>query len=218
MISNQSQLTKAVALMLVASFFQVYVQSGAAQVSDATQNTASQSTQILGRLYTSGNRDILVDREKADTGTTILDGATLETPDCTTAITYIGQLDIITLYNEVRLATNTIVVINYSADKVKVTLKEGCVKLLTKQGVEGTIETPDGKITPASQPDGSGRNRAEVCYGDTRNSTFDPSCLPLAIIWIPAISGGGFLTLLAVSAITSPSVLPGENPSLSAPF
>lgn len=215
MILTQSKLTKAVALILVVSFFQVYVRSSAAQVNDSAQDTALQSLPILGKLFTSGNRSILVDKEKADTGTTILDGATLETPDCTTAIVYIGQLDVITLYNEVRLATNTIVVINYSADKVKVTLREGCVKLLTKQNVVGTIETPDGKITPASQPDASTRNRAEVCYPNASKSDFDPSCLPLSIIIIPILGGGGFLTLLAVSAISS---APGENPSPSAPF
>jgi hypothetical protein len=206
---TQSKLTKAVALILMASFFQVYVQVSAAQ------DTALQTPQMVGRLFTSGNREILVDREKSDTGTTILDGATLETPDCTTAIAYIGQLDVITLYNEVRLATNTTVRINYSADKVKVTLKQGCAKLLTKQGVEGTIETPDGKITRASQPDASNRNLAEVCYADATRSTFDPSCLPAAIIWIPAVSGGGFLTALAVSSISTSE---GENPSRIAPF
>ena len=215
MLPARSKLAQVVAVIIVLSILQVYGPTGAGQVGDAAQGAASQGPQILGRLYTSGNRDILVDKEKSNTGTTILDGATLETPDCTTAITYIGQLDVITLYNEVRLATNTIAVINYGPGRVKVTLKEGCAKLFAKPDTEGTIETPDGKITPAAQPDAANRRRAEVCYPDATNSDFDPSCTPLSLIIIPAIGGGGFLAMLAARSISSS---PAENPSESAPF
>src|SRR5918912_4063 len=68
MISTRSRLAQAVALILAVSLSQICVRTLAAQ-------------QALGRLYTSGDRDIRVDKAKASTGMTILDGAQLQTPD-----------------------------------------------------------------------------------------------------------------------------------------
>ena len=205
MISVKLRTTKVVARMLVFSLFLFYAQMSGARSTDTKQDTATRPPQTLGNLSTSGNRKILVDKNEADTGATILDGATLETPDCTTATVRLGPL------TEIRLATNTIAVINYSADKVKVTLKQGCAAVLVGQSAEGTIETPDGKIAQASQLDASNRKRAEVCYPDGSKSDFTPSCIPIVFVVVP-IGIGGLVTLAAVAVSSQ-----GDNPSDSAP-
>lgn len=201
MIPTRSRLSQAVALLLALSLFHVCLRTVAAQ------------QQALGRLYTSGDRDIRVDNEKASTGMTILDGAQLETPECTTATVRIGPLDV------VHLATNSSAVINYSDGRVKVTLKQGCVRVWAGQASEGTVVTPDGKLITATQLDATNRKQVEVCYPDGSKSDFDPTCkaggVPLPWIVGLTVSGlAGVLTLVAIGGSASA----GDNPSDTAPF
>ena len=208
MIPKKQQVAQAVALFLAFSISQLYV-----QVSASSQEPSTHAPQILGKLFTSGNRDILVDKNEASTGATILDGALLETPDCVTATVRLGPLD------EINLATNTIAVINYSNGKVQVTLKQGCARVRVQQSVDGMILTPDGKTTAATQPDTQNRQLAEVCYQPAgNNSVFDPHCAggfsPIYIGGlIGAVSG-----VIAFVAISSRSSVGAQNASFSAPI
>jgi hypothetical protein len=213
MISGRQKLIKAVALFLVCSLLQLYTGLSLAGPDEATAENAPspRAQQNVGRLSTRGNKAILVNGNKADTGATILDGALLETTDCVTATVNIGAI------SQVDLATNTIATINYSDDKVKVTLKQGCVIVRADQAVNITIETPDGIQTPAVQPDASNRKRVEVCYPSGIKSDFTPSC-----IGAPLIIGGtivGAVALLGALTIggSSTACARGENSSLTAP-
>ena len=104
MMPRQHRIIKAIALLLACSIFQLYAQAVPAGAVAGAQNTASQPAQTPGKLSTSGNKDILVDQNKANTGATILDGATLETSDCVSSTVRVGSSD------EVVLATNTVAV------------------------------------------------------------------------------------------------------------
>ena len=208
MIPKKQKVTKALALFLAFSISQLYVLSSA-----YAQDTATPAPQILGKLFTSGNRDILVNKNEASTGATILDGALLETSDCVTATVRLGPLD------EINLATNTIAVINYSSGKVQVTLKQGCARVRVQQSVDGTILTPDGRTTAATQPDTQSRQLAEVCYQPAGNkSDFHPFCA----FGFPPIYIGGLVTavggVIAFVTISSRKSVGAQNASFSEPF
>ena len=114
--------------------------------------------QVVGKLSTRGNRPLVVNGNNTEPGASILDGATIETPDGTGATISLGAL------GEIDLAPNTVAVISYSNGQIKVTLKRGCAIVRSKQGVAGSIETPDGTNVPADQPDSDNRKRADVCF------------------------------------------------------
>ena len=146
-----------IALLLVFTLFDLSLQTSLAA---PVASTATASAQVVGRLATRGNRPIIVNGNNTEAGATILDGATIETPDGTGATVQLGPL------GEVDLAPNTVAVINYTADQkqIKVTLKRGCAIVRRSQDATGTIETPDGSSIPADQPDSDNKKRADVCF------------------------------------------------------
>jgi hypothetical protein len=214
MIIKRQRVVKAVAIFLALSIFQLYAQVGAVAGPDVEkrQDPATSAPQNIGKLSTSGNRDILLDKNEAHTGATVISGATLETSECVTATVRWGLLD------EVNLATNTIAVVEYSGSRVRVVLKQGCARLRVGPNVEGVIETPDGKSTPATQPDASNRRLAEVCYLPSGiESDFYPTC------GIPPLVMGGIVGGIVAGAVGLLSLITvsedarAENASFSAP-
>lgn len=119
--------------------------------------SASSVVQITGQLSTTGNRSIIVNGNSTEAGATILDGATIETPDGTGASVNLGPL------GQIDLEPNTVAVINFSDGQIKVTLKRGCAAVRKQEGVVGTIETPDGTTTSADQPDSNNRKKGSAC-------------------------------------------------------
>jgi hypothetical protein len=148
---------KTTALLLVFALFGLSLQAGFAAPTART-SAAPSAAQVSGRLSTRGNRAIVVNGNNTEAGATILDGATIETPDGTGATIDLGPL------GDIDLAPNTVAVISFSDGKIKVTLKRGCAIVRKKEGVDGSIETPDGSTTPADQPDSGNRKRADVCF------------------------------------------------------
>lgn len=144
----RKMLSQSISLLLVTALLTLSVQS----------SFAASTAQIVGKLSTRGNRPIVVNGNNTEPGASILDGATIETPDGTGATISLGAL------GEIDLAPNTVAVISYSNGKIKVTLKRGCAIVRTNQGVDGSIETPDGTNVPADQPDGNNKKRADVCF------------------------------------------------------
>jgi len=97
-------------------------------------------------------------------------------------------------------------------------LKQGCARVRAQQGVDGTILTPDGKTTPATQPDTQNRQLAEVCYLPAGiKSDFNPFCKGFPVIYIGGIVGaiGGIIAFVTISSGRS---VGAENTSFSAPF
>ena len=166
---------KAIAAVIAFSVTLVYLQANLVSSIAAEPKEASEATsqEVTGKLVTRGNQPIIVNGNMAAPGTTILDGATLETPEGVGATVLLGSL------GDVDLAPKTVVTINYIPEQramsdlsyrhaqrpmLNVKLKRGCVIVRTKPGVVGTIETPDGTVTPVDQPDSDNRKRADVCY------------------------------------------------------
>ena len=146
-------LNKYVALLLVFALFSLSIQKNFA----APLLSLTAAPQVVGKLSTRGNRPIVVNGNNTEPGASILDGASIETPDGTGATISLGSL------GEIDLAPNTVAEIHYSNGQVKVVLKRGCAIVRSKQGTTGSIETPDGTNIPVDQPDGNGK-KADVCF------------------------------------------------------
>jgi hypothetical protein len=147
-------LNQSVALLIVTALLTLSIGSSFA----APLSTSASAPQTIGKLSTRGNRSIVVNGNNTEPGASILDGATIETPDGTGATISLGAL------GDIDLAPNTLAVINYSNGQLKVTLKRGCAIVRSKTGAAGSIETPDGTNVPADQPDGNQGKRADVCF------------------------------------------------------
>ena len=204
MTAGKQRTIKALAFCLAFSVVHFYARASSERPAAQTQNPATRAPQGLGLLSTTGDREILVDKNKVDTGATILDGARLETMACTSGTVRWGTLD------RVDLATNTIAVIHYQEGMVKVTLERGCAKVRVQQGVSGSIDTPDGKTIPATLSDTLNRQRAEVCYPSNNREDFNPHCIP-PVVWI--FGGGG----AAAATVATATILRGRNPSPRTP-
>jgi hypothetical protein len=151
-------LNKYVALLLVFALFSLTLERSFA----APRLSVTSAPQLVGKLSTRGNRPISVNGNNTEAGASILDGSTLETPDGTGATITIGSL------GEVDLAPNTEADLHYvpeqSPGQVRLKIKHGCAIVIVKRGVIGSIETPDGTVTLADQPDSENRLRADVCF------------------------------------------------------
>jgi hypothetical protein len=94
---------------------------------------------IMGTLRTRDNKPVLVNGNKVNSGTTIVSGSRIQSPEKTGAtveIASLGRLD---------FAPKTDFVVTFEASKITVRLKAGYVVLTTKQGISGIVTTPDGK-------------------------------------------------------------------------
>jgi hypothetical protein len=152
-------LNKYVALLLVFALFSLTLERTFA----APLSSVTAAPQLVGKLSTRGNRSIVVNGNNTEAGASILDGATIETPDGTGATISLGSL------GEIDLAPNTVAELHYvpeqgPAGQVRLKIKHGCAIVRVKQGVIGSIETPDGTVTTADQPDNGKRKLADVCF------------------------------------------------------
>ena len=145
---------KSTALFLVFSLIQLYVQISFGAPGEPSAFPSPQR-QIVGRLITRGNQPITVNGASVTTGGVITTSTTIETPDGVGATVDLGPL------GTLDLAPNTVVQLDFSEGRVKVTLKRGCALLRTKKGTEGSIETSQGV---ADQTDKNRRKPLGVCF------------------------------------------------------
>ena len=138
---------------------------------------ASVSQQIIAKIITAGGSARVNDTD-ATSGSSIVSGATIETPANVSATIQIGSLGV------VELSPGSIAVIQFTDNSVNVTLKQGCVVLQTNKGTSGAITDskgtalktnseaeegvfgePDYRRVAAAQAksDGSTRRRFPVC-------------------------------------------------------
>ncbi len=144
---------KSIALLLVFSVVQLCVQISFGAPGEPKAFPLPQR-QIVGRLITRGNQPITVNGASVSTGGVIITSTTIETPDGVGATVDLGPL------GTLDLAPNTVVQLDFSDGRVKVTLKRGCALLRTKKGTEGSIETSQGV---ADQTDKNRRKPLCVC-------------------------------------------------------
>jgi hypothetical protein len=119
------KLGKTIALVFVACAFQIHVMAGVG---------------LTGKLKTRDNKPVLVNNNKAISGTTILSGSQIQCPDkigATVDLGSLGRLDI---------APNSSLSLSFSAGGVEVQLQSGYVILTTNKGISGVVTTTDGTV------------------------------------------------------------------------
>jgi hypothetical protein len=97
------------------------------------------SPQIVAKLLTTGGT-VKVNDNDTPSGATIVSGATIETPASVGATIQVGDLGV------VELPPDTIALIEFSGNNIKVTLKKGCAILDSNKGTTGSIVNVDGKM------------------------------------------------------------------------
>lgn len=120
-----SKLSKTIALVFVTCAFQMHVMAGAG---------------LMGKLRTRENKPVLVNLNKARSGTTIMSGSEIQCPakiGATVDLGSLGRLDI---------APNTSLTIRFVAGEVSVQLRSGYVVLTTNKGVNGVVTTSEGTV------------------------------------------------------------------------
>lgn len=124
-MNSTSKLTRALALVFVTCAFQAHVMAG---------------RDLMGKLRTGNNKPVLVNSNKARSGTTIISGARIQCPDkigATVELGSLGRLDI---------ATNSDLTLVFAAGEVKVQLHSGYVVLTTNKGIRGIVTTSEGGV------------------------------------------------------------------------
>ncbi len=125
----RKRLTKAFAASLM--FVALAIASGL----DVTAKTP-----LTGKLKTRDNKQISVNGNRVSTGTTVVSGARVETPEGVGATIDLGVL------GRVDLAPQTSMTLTFGAARVAVNLSSGYVVLTTNKGVEGTVTDASGKV------------------------------------------------------------------------
>ena len=94
----------------------------------------------MGKLRTRNNKPVLVNLNKASSGTTILSGSRIQCPEkigATVDLGVLGRLDI---------APQTDLTLNFLAGEIRVQLNLGYVVLTTNKGISGTVTTSEGTV------------------------------------------------------------------------
>ena len=120
-----SRLSKTITLVFIIGAFQMQVMAGAG---------------LMGKLRTRDNKPVLVNNNKAKSGTTIMSGARIQCPEKIGATIDLGSL------GRLDMAPNTDVALTFDATRVAVQLNAGYVVLTTNKGIAGTVTNADGKV------------------------------------------------------------------------
>lgn len=205
MNTRTQRITSVLALLLVFCISQVYVGLSFAQPEAATAVSvipASQIQDAAGILTTVGNKPITVNGASSITGTTILSGASIETPDGVGATVSLG------MRGTLELEPNAKLTLNFQVDGINVMLLEGCVTLRANKGITGEIDT----------------SKEMVGKTDAKTGGVLRVCHPDSVRMASATAAGGGLGILAMLGIIGgpaaaiiPIITPGSNPSNSNP-
>jgi hypothetical protein len=132
----------AIALFLVFSVTQVYVQASLLASTAKSENKSATSLMPSGKLATRGGGGLIkLNGNDVGAGTTILSGAQLQTPADTGATVQLGAL------GKVDLAPSTNLTLSFGQSNVDVKLDNGFVVLTTLKGVEGSMTAPNGSVS-----------------------------------------------------------------------
>ena len=148
---------KLIALFLAFSLIPLPVYANVIEPSKSVRETTSTTTGtnlMAGKLLTWGNEPVLVNGNVANTGATILTGATLQTFGNVRATVQLGRL------GSFDLAPNTTASIDFSGNDVKGMLKRGCVILNAGKDINGLVFTPSGAVFTTEK---LGSSRVDVC-------------------------------------------------------
>ena len=154
--------SRAIAALLLFSIVQIGLQVGFAEPAE-TSTTPVIAPQVVGKLTTSNNQPVTVNGLSANTGASIVSGATIETGADQSATVDLGPL------GSLDISPNTKVVLTFDEQKnVKALVMAGCVVLKARAGTNGEIANEQGMIGKTDPASG----------GDLNNCTRPPSTPP----------------------------------------
>lgn len=131
----------AIALFLIFSVTQVYVQANLLASPARSENTGASTLLLSGKLATRGGGLITLNGNQVGPGATILTGAQLQTPENVGATVQLGKL------GKVDLAPGTNLMLSFGPSNVDVRLSTGYAILTTLKGIDGSMTTPDGVVS-----------------------------------------------------------------------
>lgn len=170
---------------------------------------------LVGRLEVHRGRTARVDNVDLEEGSTILDGQTVETSDCTSATVHLLPVGLIAPtileVGQIDIAANSKVIVNYSAGTIKATIERGCARVRNASAISSSVVTLDGKVFQATARDNSNQVSADSCYPSNRTESYEPTCVP-PIVWV--VGGAGAATIGVVGVIAGTR---GTDPSNDTP-
>lgn len=132
---------RAITVSLIVCVLQVYV------LADATRPIAGANDLVMGRLTFNGNQPVLVNGNGANSGTTILSGTQVQTPEGINATVQLGAA------GKLDIAPNSNVTLNFNKSNIDVQVASGNAIASPRDGVKATVTTPDGKtMSSVGQP------------------------------------------------------------------
>ena len=181
--------------------------------------TLAASPQVIAKLLTTGGQ-VKVNDNDTPSGSSIVSGATIETPANVGATIQVGDLGL------VELPPGTIAIIEFAGSNIKVTLKQGCATLETNKGTTGSIiDYKGGMLTTNSgaeegmvgdsayrrlnsvtaKSDGTMRRRLPVCgiVPPGAAAVVAPAVLG------PVLAGGGVAAATGLGAGTIAAIIAG---------
>ena len=103
------------------------------------------SEPLFGKLVTVGNESLLVNGVMVPSGTTIMAGSQIETPD------QFGAAVVLRSLGRVDIGPKTTLVLEFAPNEININLVKGCVILTTIKGTKGSVKNPQG-ITKSIGP------------------------------------------------------------------
>lgn len=148
---------KVIATLLLFSMVQVAVQIAFAAPTTTTPTVVPVPQQFIARLTTRNNQPITVNGNTANTGDSIVTGATIETGADQSATVNLGPL------GTVDIAPNTKLILTYDQNgNVKATLVFGCAVVTAKQKATGEVATEQGGTAAKTDPAKGGI--LDICF------------------------------------------------------
>lgn len=160
MNSVRRKTLKTISVMTAVCLFQVCVLAGATTANSTTKANGL----MLGRLMLAETESVLVNGNSANSGTTILSGSQLQTPEDVSATVQLGSAG--TLFIE----PNTNLTVTFDKTNVNVKVAAGKAFVAASAGVTSSVTAPDGTATAgdpgaAPVPPMSGKKKGLIALG-----------------------------------------------------
>jgi hypothetical protein len=184
--------SRVIAALLLLALVQVSIQVGLAEPNNPT-TPVMVPQQVVARLTTRNNQAILVNGLSANTGASILTGATIETAADQSATVNLGPL------GTLDIAPNTKLVLTYDDQgNVKAVLVYGCAVLTAKKKTTGEIATEQGT---AGKTDPVAGGVLNVCFPQGASAPTVTNTLPTTVPTVAKSGGGGLFGLGTAATI-----------------
>src|SRR6185437_8138608 len=205
MNQNRRHGSRVIAALLLLALVQIGVQVGLAEPNNSTTPVVLPQ-QVVARLTTRNNQPIQVNGLGANTGASILTGATIETGADKSATVNPGPL------GTLDIATNTTLILTYDDQgNVKALLVYGCAVLTAKKKTTGEIATEQGT---AGKTDPAAGGVLNVCFPQGAAAPTITNTLPTA----PAAGGGGGGGLFGLGKAATIAIFAGIGAAATTPL